>query len=74
MIPYANRFMKSDDTKAYYGEFSADLCAAKHLIFIYSNIIEYQYVGDTNAPLLGVIDSKQRLKTVVFVSLNQFIG
>ena len=27
MIPNANRFMKSDDTKAYYGEFPADLCA-----------------------------------------------
>ena len=62
MIPNANRFMKSDDTKAYYGEFPADLCAGKHLIFIYTNIIEYQYVGDTNAPLLRVIDSKQRLK------------
>ena len=62
MIPNANRFMKSDDTKAYYGEFPADLCAGKHLIFIYTNIIEYQYVGDTKAPLLRVIDSKQRLK------------
>ena len=27
MIPNANRFMKSDDTKAYYGELPADLCA-----------------------------------------------
>ena len=25
-------------------------------------IIEYPYVGDAKAPLLGVIDSKQRLK------------
>ena len=74
MIPNANRFMKSDVTNAYYGEFPADLCAGKHLIFIYTNIIEYQYVGDTKAPLLRVIDSKQRLKTVVFVSLNQLIG
>ena len=62
MIPNANRFMKSDDTEAYYGEFPADLFAGKHLIFIYTNIIEYQYVGDTKAPLLRVIDSKQRLK------------
>ena len=54
--------MKSDDTKAYYGEFPANLCAEKHLNFIYTNIIEYQYVGDTKAPLLRVIDSKQRLK------------
>ena len=34
----------------------------KALIFIYTNIIEYQYVGDTKAPLLRVIESKQRLK------------
>ena len=62
IIPNANRFMKSDDTKAYYGEFSADLCAGKHLIFIYTNINENQYVGDAKAPLLRVIDPKQRLK------------
>ena len=62
MNPNENRLMKSDETKAYYGEFPADLCAGKHLIFIYTNIIEYQYVGDTKAPLLRVIDSKKRLK------------
>ena len=62
IIPNTNKFMKSDDTKAYYGEFAADFCAGKHLIFIYTNIIEYQYVGDAKAPLLRVIDSKQRLK------------
>ena len=54
--------MKSDETAAYYGEIPVDLCSGKHLIFIYTNIIEYQYVGDTKAPLLQVIDSKQRLK------------
>ena len=51
MNPNVNRLMKSDDTKAYYGEFPADLRAGKHLIFIYTNIIEYQYAGDTKAPL-----------------------
>ena len=55
MNPNENRLMKSDDTKAYYGQFPADLCAGKHLIFIYTNLIEYQYVGDTKAPLLRVI-------------------
>ena len=54
--------MKNDDTKAYYGDFAPDLCAGKHLIFIYTNIFEYHYVGDAKAPLLRVIDSKQRLK------------
>ena len=59
MNPNENRLMKSDDTKACYGEFPADLCAGKHLSCI---IIAYQYVNDTKAPLLRVIDSKQRLK------------
>ena len=58
----ADKLMKSDDTKAYYGELPTDLLAGKHLIFVYANIIEYQYVGDAKAPLLRVIDSKQRLK------------
>ena len=54
--------MKKDDTKVFMGDFPADLCAGNYLIFIYTNIIEYQYVGDAKAPLLRVIDSKQRLK------------
>ena len=65
-----NRLMKSDETKAYYGEFPGDLCAGKHLIFIYINIIEYQNVGDTKAPLLRVIDSKQRLKNASVCELE----
>ena len=59
---FANRLMKNDDTKTYYGDFPADLCAGKQLIFIYKNIIEYQYVGDAKALLLRVIDLEQRLK------------
>ena len=51
MNPNENRLMKSDETKAYYGEFPADLCAGKHLIFIYTKISEYQYVGEINGPL-----------------------
>ena len=58
----SNKLMKSDEKKVYFREFPADLCAGKHLIFIYTNIIQYQYVGDAKAPLLFVIDSKQRLK------------
>ena len=54
----SNKSMKSDETKAYYAEFPADLCLEKLLKFIYTNIIEYQYVGDARAPLLRVIDSK----------------
>ena len=58
----SNKLMKIDETAVYYGEFPADLGPGKHLIFIYTNIIEYQYVGDTKARMLQVIDSKQRLK------------
>ena len=58
----SNRLMKSDETAAYYGEFSVDLCSGKHLDSIYTNIIGYKYVGDTKAPLLRVINSKQRLR------------
>ena len=58
----ADKLMKSDETNAYYGELPADLLAGKHLIFVYANIIEHQYMVDANAPLLRVIDSKQCLK------------
>ena len=50
----SNKLMKSDETKAYYGESPAK--------FNYTNIIEYQFVGDAKAPSLRVIDSKQCLK------------
>ena len=57
MDTIANKLMKKDDTKAFMGDFPADLCAAKHLIFIYTNIIEYEYVDDAKAPLLRIINS-----------------
>ena len=71
MDTIANKLMKKDDTKAFMWDFPADLCAGKDLIFIYPNIIEYQYVGDAKAPLLGVIDSKQRLKNGSVCELEQ---
>ena len=42
--------------------------ALESVYFFYKNIIEYQYVGDANALLLRVVDSKQRFKTVAVVS------
>ena len=65
-----HRLMKSDETKAYYGDFPANLCAGKHFIFIYTKIIENQYVGETKAPLLRVVDSKQRLKNDIVYELE----
>ena len=54
----SNKLMKKDERKVFFREIPADLCAGKHLIFIYTNIFEYQYVGDAKTPLLRVIDSK----------------
>ena len=59
---FENLTMADDEEKTFVGDYHFDLSAGKQLIFIYVNIIEYQYVGDTKAPLIRVIDSKQRLK------------
>ena len=59
---FGNLTMADDEEKTFAGDYPFDLSAGKQLIFIYVNIIEYQYVGDTKAPLIRVIDSKQRLK------------
>ena len=59
---FENLTMADDEEKTFAGDYPFVLSAGKQLIFIYVNIIEYQYVGDTKAPLIRVIDSKQRLK------------
>ena len=61
--------MQKDDTKAFTSDSPADLCAGKHLIFIYKNIIENQFVGDAKTTLLRVIDSKQWLNNGSFCEL-----
>ena len=38
----SNKLRRSDETKVCYDLVPADPCAEKHLIFIYTNIIEYQ--------------------------------
>ena len=62
---FENLTMTGDEEKTFVGDYPFDLSAGKQLIFIYVNIIEYQYVGDTKAPLIRVIDSKQRLKSAL---------
>ena len=62
MDTIANKLLQKDDTKAFMGDFPADLCAGKHFKLIYTNMIDYQYVADAKAHLLRIIDSKQRLK------------
>ena len=58
---FENLTMADDEEKNFVGDYPFDLSAGKQLIFIYVTIIEYQYVGDTKAPLIRVLDSKQRL-------------
>ena len=53
---FENLTMTEDEEKTFVGDYLLDLSAWKQLIFIYVNIIEYQYVGDTKAPLIRVID------------------
>ena len=53
--------MADDEEKTFVGDYPFDLSAGRQLFFIYVNIIEYQYVGDSKAPPIRVIDSKQRL-------------
>ena len=43
-------------------DYPVDACAGTQLIFIYLDIIHYQIVGDTKAPLLRVIDTNRRVK------------
>ena len=43
-------------------DYPVDVCAGTQLIFIYLDIIHYQIVGDTKAPLLRVIDTIRRVK------------
>ena len=59
---FENLTMADDEEKNFVGDYPFDLSAGKQLIFIYFAIIEYQYVGDSKAPLIRVIDSKQTEK------------
>ena len=52
---FENLTMADDEEKIFAGDYPFDLSAEKQLIFICVNIIEYQYVGDTKASLIGVI-------------------
>ena len=59
---FENLTLADDEERSFVVDYPFDLSSGKQLIFIYVNIIEYQYVGDTKASLIRVIDSKQRLK------------
>ena len=59
---FDNLALGDGEAKDFVADYPFDLLAGKHLIIVYSNIIEYQHIGDTKAPLIRIIDSKQRLK------------
>ena len=56
---FENLTMADDEEKFFVGDYPFDLSARMQLISIYVNIIEYQYVGDTKALLIRVVDSKR---------------
>ena len=43
-------------------DYPVDISAGTQMMFIYLDIIRYQIVGDTKAPLLRVIDTNRRVK------------
>jgi len=60
MLGYGNTELKSSvrcGFQYFYGNFSADLDAAVHALYIYADVVEPIPVGDTEAPLLRIIDA-----------------
>ena len=46
----------------HFGIFPVDITCGSQLIFVYLDIIEYQHVGDSRAPILKIIESERRLR------------
>lgn len=46
----------------HFGEYPVDVTCGSQLIFIYLDIIEFQHIGDTRAPILKIIESETRVK------------
>ena len=51
-------------------EYPVDISAGTQMMFIYLDIIHYQIVGDTKAPLLRVIDTNRRVKNGYVCSIE----
>ena len=54
--------------------YPVDISAETQMMCIYLDIIFYQVVDDTKAPLLRVIELIDEWKTVMFAALNQIIA
>ena len=46
----------------HFGIFPVDVICGSQLIFMYLDIIEYQHVGDSRAPIRKIIESERRLR------------
>ena len=51
-------------------DYPVDISAGTQMMFDYLDIIQYQIVSDTKAPLLGVIDTNRRLKNIYVCSIE----
>ena len=54
--------LDSKKLQSFKSDYASDLSAGSQLMFVYVDIIGYQVLGDTKAPLLRVIDTNRRLK------------
>ena len=63
-IGYKTNFEKGapNTPNRHFGIFAVDITCGSQLIFVYLDIIEYQHVGDSRAPILKIIESERRLR------------
>ena len=54
--------LDSKKLQTFTSDYATDLSAGSQLMFVYIDIIGYQVLADTKAPLLRVIDTNRRLK------------
>ena len=61
-------FMQESVINEHTADHPVDITCGTQLLFVYADIIEYQYVGDTKAPILKIIDTERQLKNGSLVS------
>ena len=61
-------FLQDSVINEHTADHPVDITCGTQLLFVYADIIEYQYVGDTKAPILKIIDTERQLKNGSLVS------
>ena len=62
---------KSDNNhNSHIGVIPVDITCGSQLIFVYIDIIEYQHVVDSRAPVLKIIESERLLKKGILKTVN----